>query len=50
MSTKHPDMILTHVQGRGHIPFLDEPESVIALQEWSKKLDTQIQIQTHTEN
>jgi pimeloyl-ACP methyl ester carboxylesterase len=29
-----PDMIFAEVPGRGHIPFLDEPESLAALRGW----------------
>ena len=34
MQRRRPDMISVTVSGRGHIPFLDEPESVAALQTW----------------
>lgn len=34
MQTRRPDMILARVPDRGHIPFLDEPEAVTALQSW----------------
>lgn len=34
MQRRRPDMILGKVPGRGHIPFLDEPEAIAALQEW----------------
>lgn len=34
MAAAHPDMILTEVPGRGHIPFLDEPEAVAAIHAW----------------
>lgn len=34
MFEKHPDMIKTDVQDRGHIPFLDEPEALGALRSW----------------
>jgi len=36
MFEKHPDMIKTEVPDRGHIPFLDEPESLEALRRWIK--------------
>ena len=36
MFEKHPDMIKTAVPDRGHIPFLDEPESLEALRRWIK--------------
>ncbi|MGZ2256887.1 alpha/beta fold hydrolase [Roseobacter sp. A03A-229] len=34
MQRRRPDMITVTVHGRGHIPFLDEPEAVAALQTW----------------
>jgi pimeloyl-ACP methyl ester carboxylesterase len=34
MKRRRPDMVSATVIGRGHIPFLDEPESVAALQTW----------------
>ncbi len=34
MQTRRPDMITAVVPGRGHIPFLDEPEAVTALHTW----------------
>ncbi|MDR0810180.1 MAG: alpha/beta hydrolase [Gemmobacter sp.] len=34
MRRRRPDMIFTDVPGRGHIPFLDEPEAVTALHRW----------------
>ena len=34
MERRRPDMVVARVPGRGHIPFLDEPESVAALREW----------------
>ena len=36
MFEKHSDMIKTEVPDRGHIPFLDEPESLEALRRWIK--------------
>ena len=38
MQARRPDMIAATVMGRGHIPFLDEPEAVAALQTWLGKL------------
>ncbi|MGC3939271.1 alpha/beta fold hydrolase [Roseobacter sp. EG26] len=38
MGRRRPDMISVTVPGRGHIPFLDEPESVAALQTWIEAL------------
>lgn len=34
MQKRRPDMILGKVPGRGHVPFLDEPEAVAALHKW----------------
>ncbi len=34
MMRRRPDMITATAVGRGHIPFLDEPEAVAALQNW----------------
>lgn len=34
MMQRRPDMILARVAGRGHVPFLDEPEALAALKEW----------------
>jgi len=34
MRRRRPDMILAEVPGRAHIPFLDEPESLAAIQLW----------------
>ena len=31
MKARHPDMITAVVPGRGHVPFLDEPESLTAI-------------------
>lgn len=38
MQKRRPDMILSKVPDRGHIPFLDEPEAVTALTTWTKAL------------
>jgi len=38
MQRRRPDMIASTVIGRGHIPFLDEPESVATLQTWIERL------------
>lgn len=38
MQDRRPDMIAATVMGRGHIPFLDEPEAVAALQTWMEKM------------
>ncbi|GGL51365.1 alpha/beta fold hydrolase [Wenxinia marina] len=34
MRRRRPDMIFAEVPGRGHIPFLDEAESLAALHDW----------------
>ena len=34
MQRRRPDMISSTAVGRGHVPFLDEPEAVAALQTW----------------
>ena len=34
MQARRPDMIFAGVPGRGHVPFLDEPESVAAIRGW----------------
>jgi pimeloyl-ACP methyl ester carboxylesterase len=38
MQRRRPDMIMGNIPGRGHVPFLDEPEAVAALNEWLGKL------------
>lgn len=38
MQRRRPDMIAAEVPGRGHIPFLDEPESLDALRRWLRML------------
>jgi pimeloyl-ACP methyl ester carboxylesterase len=39
MARRHPDLITRTVSGRGHVPFLDEPESLAAIQEWLARVD-----------
>jgi pimeloyl-ACP methyl ester carboxylesterase len=34
MMARRPDMIVATVPGRGHVPFLDEPEALEALRKW----------------
>ena len=34
MQARHPEMIYAEVPDRGHVPFLDEPEALDALNEW----------------
>ncbi|MCK0096504.1 alpha/beta hydrolase [Yoonia sp. F2084L] len=38
MSRRRPDMIRADIPGRGHVPFLDEPDAVNALHLWLEKL------------
>ena len=38
MRRRRPDMIVAEVPGRGHVPFLDEPEALEALNEWTMLL------------
>ena len=38
MANRRPDMIRTDVPGRGHVPFLDEPEALAALHTWLERL------------
>lgn len=38
MRKRRPDMIYARVPDRGHIPFLDEPESLAAIQQWIERL------------
>ena len=38
MRRRRPDMIVADVPGRGHVPFLDEPEALEALNEWTMLL------------
>lgn len=38
MRTRRPDMVFAEVPGRGHVPFLDEPESLAAIRAWLERL------------
>lgn len=38
MQRRRPDMIYANVPDRGHVPFLDEPEAVSAIDQWLKML------------
>lgn len=38
MIARRPDMIVAEVPDRGHVPFLDEPESISALHRWLKEM------------
>ena len=39
MSRRRTDMIRADIAGRGHVPFLDEPDAVNALHLWLEKLE-----------
>jgi pimeloyl-ACP methyl ester carboxylesterase len=39
MKQRHPGLIATTVAGRGHVPFLDEPESLAGIMEWLGQID-----------
>ena len=38
MQSRRPDLMFTNVPGRGHVPFLDEPESLTILHQFLKAL------------
>lgn len=38
MRARRPDMIYAEVPGRGHVPFLDEPEAIAAIRAWMEKM------------
>jgi len=38
MARRRPDMLRTDVPGRGHVPFLDEPEALAVFREWIGQL------------
>ncbi|MEM6759683.1 MAG: alpha/beta hydrolase [Pseudomonadota bacterium] len=38
MQRRRPDMVFAEVPGRGHVPFLDEPEAIAALTTWMEQL------------
>ncbi len=38
MARRNPDLIVAHVPDRGHVPFLDEPESLAALTAWLDRI------------
>ena len=38
MRARRPDMLAAQVPGRGHVPFLDEPESVALIRAWTERL------------
>jgi pimeloyl-ACP methyl ester carboxylesterase len=39
MADAVPDLVTTTIADRGHVPFLDEPESVAAIQAWLERVD-----------
>lgn len=41
MRRRRPDLILAEVPGRGHVPFLDEPEALAALSIWFDRVRAQ---------
>lgn len=40
MQRRRPDMHFADVPGRGHVPFLDEPEAVATLREWVTAIES----------
>lgn len=38
MQAARPDMLFADVPDRGHVPFLDEPEALATLSQWSQRL------------
>lgn len=40
MARRHPGLILAEVPDRGHIPFLDEPESLAAIRAWIAQMES----------
>ncbi len=39
MQARHPDLVAVTVPNRGHVPFLDEPVSVAAIDAWLARVD-----------
>ena len=39
MQARRPDMIVARVPDRGHVPFFDEPEALVAIQTWLEACD-----------
>jgi pimeloyl-ACP methyl ester carboxylesterase len=39
MQAMLPDIRVTTIPGRGHVPFLDEPESISAIEDWLTRVD-----------
>ena len=38
MRRRRPDMLYANIEGRGHVPFLDEADSVFTIQTWAAML------------
>lgn len=38
MERRRPDMLSVEVQDRGHVPFLDEPESLLTIKAWLEEM------------
>ncbi|WP_298260281.1 alpha/beta hydrolase [uncultured Litoreibacter sp.] len=38
MERRRPDMLSVEVQDRGHVPFLDEPESLLTIKAWVEEM------------
>ena len=39
MRAHRPDMIYARVPGRGHVPWLDEPEALAAIRKWRERIE-----------
>lgn len=39
MRKRRPDMVFAEVPGRGHVPFLDEPEALTAIRSWLETVE-----------
>jgi pimeloyl-ACP methyl ester carboxylesterase len=39
MRRRRPDMLFADVPGRGHIPFLDEPEALSVIRQWLRRVE-----------
>lgn len=38
MQARRPDLIYAEAPGRGHVPFLDEPEAIVAIRTWMERM------------
>ncbi|PTX54765.1 pimeloyl-ACP methyl ester carboxylesterase [Litoreibacter ponti] len=38
MADRRPDMLVAEIPDRGHVPFLDEPESVLVIRAWIEEM------------